>query len=460
MSKVVVVGGGPVGALIGLLLKARGDDVAVYERRGDPRARGYIGGRSINLALSDRGMLGLQKAGVVDDIEKVAVAMPGRCMHNIDGSSSFMPYGLNGEFIRSVSRGGLNIKLLDLLDEAGVPIHFGHPCTDVDMPAGRARCGMVNVEGDVIIGSDGAFSGVRAAFLKTDRFDYSQSYLPHGYKELAIPAGPAGAFLLPGEAMQQALHIWPRSSFMLIALPNQDGSFTCTLFLAHDGGEHSFAAMRGAEAARAFFSSAFPDALALMPDFDAQWQANPVSSLATIRCQPWHHGRTLLLGDAAHSIVPFFGQGLNAGFEDCRVLAETIDQVDGDWARALPLFETARKENTDAIATLALENFVEMRDRVGQPAFLLRTKVEAALARAAPDLVTPAYTMVTFRPHTPYAEALRRSRSQDVVLDRLVADAAVVAAVLKNPVDPGLQALLRKIAAEHLSLSVVPGSLH
>ncbi|MDP2340108.1 MAG: NAD(P)/FAD-dependent oxidoreductase [Deltaproteobacteria bacterium] len=447
MSRVVVVGAGPVGALIGLLLKRRGDDVVVYERRGDPRAQGYVGGRSINLALSDRGMLALQKAGVADDVDKVAVPMPGRRMHNVDGSSAFMPYGLNGEFIRSVSRGGLNIKLLDLLDAASVPIHFEHPCSDVDLAAGRARCGSVDADGDVVIGADGAGSAVRAAFMRTDRFDYSQSWLPHGYKELAIPAGPGGSFLLE----KQALHIWPRSAFMLIALPNLDGSFTCTLFFAHDGDQASFAALTASSSARAFFEQHFPDALALMPDFDDQWAANPVSSLATIRCWPWHHGKALLIGDAAHAICPFFGQGLNAGFEDCRILLEILDEVAGDWSRALPLFQHARKDNADAIATLALENFVEMRDKVGQPAFLLRKKIEAALAKAAPDLVTPSYTMVTFRPLTPYAEALRKSRRQDVVLDRLVADVDVVAAVQRDPADPALQATLRRIAAEGLS---------
>ncbi len=447
MSRIVIVGAGPVGSLLGLLLKARGDDVVVYERRGDPRAQGYVGGRSINLALSDRGMLGLQQAGVVDDVEKVAVAMPGRQVHGVDGSSSFLPYGLNGEHIRSVSRGGLNIKLLDLLDGAGVPVHFEHPCVDVDLAAGRVRCGAVEAKGDVVIGADGAFSAVRAAFLKTDRFDYSQSFLPHGYKELAIPAGPGGSFLLE----RHALHIWPRSSFMLIALPNQDGSFTCTLFFAHDGDDASFAARSTPTAARSFFARAFPDALALLPDFDDQWARNPVSSLATIRCQPWHRGKTLLIGDAAHAIVPFFGQGLNAGFEDCRVLVEILADVDGDWARALPLFEQARKENADAIATLALENFIEMRDKVGRPDFLVRKKIEAALARAAPDLVTPSYTLVTFRPLTPYAAALRQIRAQDALLDRLSADVDVVAPVLRDPADAALQALLRRKATAHFS---------
>lgn len=447
MSKIVVIGAGPVGALLALLLKRRGDDVVVYERRGDPRAKGYIGGRSINLALSDRGMLALAKAGVADDVDKVAVPMPGRQMHNKDGSTPFMPYGLNGEFIRSVSRGGLNIKLLDLLDAAGVAVHFDHACADIDHNAGIVKFsnGTV-VAGDVIVGADGSFSAVRAALQKTDRFEYSQSYLPHGYKELAIPAGPGGSFLLE----KNALHIWPRAAYMLIALPNQDGSFTCTLFFSLDDPEASFAALDTPAKVRAFFQEVFPDALALMPDFDDQWAKNPVSSLVTVKCYPWHRGKAVVIGDAAHAIVPFFGQGLNAGFEDCRVLVELLEEQGGDWSRALPLFEQARKENADAIATLALENFVEMREKVGQPAFLLRKKVEAALARACPERVTPSYTMVTFRPQLPYAEALRRARQQDVLLDELVLDVDVVAMVQKDPGDASLQTRLRVLAEARL----------
>lgn len=444
----VIIGAGPVGALTALLLKRRGDDVAVYERRGDPRAKGYIGGRSINLALSDRGMLALERAGIAKDVDAVAVPMPGRLMHAKDGTTAFMPYGLNGEFIRSVSRGGLNIKLLDLLDDAGVPVFFDHPCVDVNLGAGNVTfAGGVGVSADLIIGADGAFSAVRTAMQKTDRFDFSQTYLPHGYKELTIPAGPNGSFLLD----QSALHIWPRAAWMLIALPNQDGSFTCTLFFSHDGADASFAALDTPKKARDFFEEHLKDALALMPDFDDQWARNPVSSLATIRCYPWHRGKGLLIGDAAHAVVPFFGQGLNCGFEDCRVLMEILDETDGDWSRALPRFEVARKENADAIATLALENFIEMREKVGDPKFLARKKVEAALARAAPDLVTPSYTMVTFRPKLPYAEALRRSRRQDALLDELCGDGALVDACHRDPGEPALQERLRSAAAKHLT---------
>jgi kynurenine 3-monooxygenase len=435
---------------LALGLKRRGFAVEVFERRPDPRAKGAIGGRSINLALSDRGLEGLRAAGVVDDVERVAVSMPGRLMHAVDGATSFMPYGLQGEAIRSVSRGGLNLKLIELATAAGIPFHFDHAASGVDFDAGTVSFKVKGVDtGDavvvnagVIAGADGAFSAVRQPFMRLDRFDYSQDYLPHGYKELSIPPGPDGAFLLE----KNALHIWPRSAFMLIALPNLDGSFTCTLFLGFEGTngakgttpDDGFADLVDVGRARAFFQTHFADALALMPDFDQQWRENPVSSLCTVRCWPWVQGNTFLIGDASHAIVPFFGQGMNAGFEDCRVLFDLLDvagdapspegrvqtlrDVLGPWA-------TARKENADAIAVLAKENFVEMRDRVGSKAFLFRKSVEAAFARACPEVVIPAYTMVTFRPQLGYAEALRRSKALDAVLDVLVENDDVAAYV-------------------------------
>ena len=431
-ESVAIVGAGLVGSLLALGLKRRGYDVAIYERRPDPRAKGVIGGRSINLALSDRGLLGLAAAGVTDAVERVAVPMPGRRMHAKDGTTVFMPYGLAGEAIRSVSRGGLNLKLMELCAEAGIPLHFDHACDDVDLASTTLRfttpTGKVTVQPGAIAGADGAFSAVRRPFMRLDRFDYSQDYLPHGYKELTIPAATDGGSLLD----RQALHIWPRSAFMLIALPNLDGSFTCTLFLGFDS-EPGFAGLDDVTSGRAFFAEHFGDALALMPDFDEQWAQNPVASLVTVRCSPWVRQRTFLIGDASHAIVPFFGQGMNAGFEDCRVLFDALDADGRHTVDALvdllPAWSQARKPDADAIATLALENFVEMRDKVGSPAFRFRKAVEAAFARACPDDITPAYTMVTFRPRLGYAEALRRSRAQDVVLDELCAHHRVKAFV-------------------------------
>lgn len=448
--KITIVGAGLVGSLLAILLARRGHQVEVVERRPDPKSGRIVGGRSINLALSDRGLLALERAGIGADIEKVAVPMSHRVMHARTGALSSQPYGLNGEAIRSVSRGGLNQALLELAQkEKNVRVTFEKRCVGADIHAPKlyvesAAGERIPVDTDILIAADGAFSAVRSEMQRLDRFDYSQSYLEHGYKELVIPAGPGGAFLLE----KHALHIWPRENFMLIALPNLDGSFTCTLFFPLDG-EPSFASIRGVDAARAFFAEHFADALALMPTFDADWQANPTSSLATFRAAPWHHGgKVLLIGDAAHGIVPFFGQGMNAGFEDCRVLMEILDetQADGhdDFAAALPRFFAARKENTDAIATLALENFVEMRDKVGRPEFLLRKRAEAHLARLLPDLVVPAYTMVTFSPHLPYAEALRRARRLDTVLDAVCALPGLDAALGTGALDEELKRIARE----------------
>lgn len=418
-QQVTIVGAGLVGSLLAIFLARRGYQVTVFERRPDPASGRIVGGRSINLALSDRGLLALERAGIARQIEDVAIPMKGRMVHTLDGSSALLPYGTETQAIRSVSRGGLNTTLIELArKEANVRLVFERRCAGVDLkrPALTLEApdgSTTTHETDLLVGADGAFSAVRSEMQKLDRFDYRQDYLEHGYKELHIPPGPGGAFRLE----QNALHIWPRKSFMLIALPNRDGSFTCTLFFALDGESDSFAALNTVAAARAWFEKVFPDALALMPTFDDDWRRNPTSTLCTVRCRPWTHGgKTLLIGDAAHAIVPFFGQGMNAGFEDCRVLMEILDETGDDWARALPRYDQARKANADAIAQLALENFVEMRDKVADPVFLLEKKIEKHLAALLPDKVVPKYTMVTFSPEISYADALRRGQIQDEIL--------------------------------------------
>lgn len=413
-KNITIVGAGLVGSLLAILLARRGYKVHVVERRADPRIAGVVGGRSINLALSDRGLLALEKAGIAREIERVAIPMRGRLVHTLDGNSALLPYGIADQSIRSVSRGGLNLALIELAaKEPSVSFQFDARCTGlgdgavlhVVSPTGKQS----TISSDILIGADGAYSAVRYAMQISERFDYSQEHLAHGYKELTIA---------PSSGLEKnALHIWPRSSFMLIALPNLDDTFTCTLFFAMEGETDSFAALKTTSAARAYFERVFPDALKLMPSFDEDWQDNPVSSLVTIRCKPWSlKGHTMLIGDAAHAIVPFFGQGMNAGFEDCRVLMEILDETNDDWTRAMPAFEKARKENADAIAVLALENFVEMRDKVADPAFLLEKRIEKRLAQLAPGVFIPKYTMVTFTPSMPYAEALRRGRAQDELL--------------------------------------------
>ena len=451
-ERITLIGGGLVGSLLALLLARRGYRVDLYERRADPQSGGVVGGRSINLALSDRGLRALSLAGIAAEVEAVAIPMRGRTMHAVDGSLAFQPYGMSGEAIRSVSRGGLNTTLLGLARaHSNVRVHFQHRCTGIDLKAGHTTfetpAGTVSAGADLVLATDGAFSAIRQEMQKQDRFDFSQSYLSHGYKELCIPAGPDGAFLLE----KHALHIWPRNEFMLIALPNTDGSFTCTLFFALDGSANSFEALPTVDAARGFFARVFPDALALMPSFNEDWERNPTSSLCTMRCFPWSaQRRVLLLGDAAHAIVPFFGQGMNAGFEDCAVLMELLDQTAlgdrDDWAHVMPTFERTRKPDTDAIAELALENFVEMREKVAQPAFLLRKKIEAHLARLCPQKVAPVYTMVTFSPGLSYSEALRRGRAQDRVLDR----AEVLPGIAEALATGAHDAALRALVSEHL----------
>lgn len=437
-----IVGAGLVGSLWAIFLAKRGYEIQVFERRPDMRRAGYFGGRSINLAMSHRGWTAIEKAGVRAEIEQHAIPMPGRMMHSVAGELTYQPYGKSGEAIYSVSRGGLNLALMNLA--AGMPnveFFFNERCLDVDLNEPKItfennETGQKTlIESDLIFGTDGAFSAVRGAMQKTDRFDFSQKYLAHGYKELHIPAAAAGGFLME----KNALHIWPRGDFMLIALANADGSFTCTLFLPFEG-PVSFSKLTDDASVLAFFEKYFPDALALMPTFLTDFNKNPTSSLVTINCSPWQwQGRISLLGDAAHAIVPFYGQGMNAGFEDCTVLDAILDEMGENWAEVLPEFSRRRKPNGDGIAELAQRNFVEMRDLVGDPKFILRKKIAARLAEKFPGEFLPVYSMVTFS-DTPYETALREDDAQNGLFARILSlkdienqwDSAEVEVVFKN----------------------------
>jgi kynurenine 3-monooxygenase len=441
---VVIVGAGLAGSLLACYLADRGWSVDVFERRPDPRARGYAGGRSINLALSIRGITGLRGAGLDRHVlDNDAIRMPGRMLHHPDGHTSFQPYSADpADAINSVSRGGLNLSLISAAAQRQhVRLHFDQRCVDADLAAPSATFAGPDaqhrrIDADLVVATDGAFSAVRLAMLtKTDRFDYSQTYLKHGYKELSIPAAtssaqPAapGAGSLPRSLFRMephALHIWPRGGAMMIALPNRDGSFTCTLFWPFSG-EHGFDRLESPGAApdpRAvedFFRRHYPDAVPLMPTLAADFARNPTSSLVTVRCWPWQHaGKVCLLGDAAHAIVPFYGQGMNAAFEDCLVLARCLDTHAGDQRSALEQYQDARKPNADAIADMALENFIEMRDLAGREDFQYRKKIEQTLHRALgakhADRVTPQYNLVSFST-VPYALAQNRGREMDGVL--------------------------------------------
>ncbi len=424
-THVMIIGAGLSGSLMTCYLARAGHRVSVYERRPDPRAKGYLGGRSINLALSVRGLAGLAGAGLAEMVmTHEAIPMRGRMIHpaspSPDGKPIFQPYSHDSnDAINSVSRGGLNLALIHAAAaHDNVEFIFDHPCVDVDLDAPAAifetSDGLKRIEADLVLGADGAFSPVRGRLQKTDRFEYSQSYLAHGYKELHIPAGPDGFALEPN-----ALHIWPRGSSMMIALPNRDQTFTCTLFWPLEG-EHGFDRLRTAGEVRAYFQKHYADAEPLMPGLTEDYFQNATGSLVTVRCAPWHwQDKVCIFGDAAHAIVPFYGQGMNAAFEDCLALAQCLARHPMDRGAALAEFQGLRKPNADAIADMAIANFVEMRDKVGSPEFLYRKKVEQAVHQAFPDRVTPQYNLVSFST-VPYVEALRRGRELDVVLDRIV----------------------------------------
>lgn len=432
----VLVGGGLAGGLLATYLGRAGYEVDLYERRSDPEAGQFVGGRSINLAVSVRGIHALEQVGLAGEVLAQAIPMRGRMIHSRDGSLHFQPYDKDPDrYINSVGRGTLNRVTIHAARQLpNVRVHFNQRCTEVDLDRPAAtihdeRSGETRAAtGDLVIGVDGAFSAVRRAMQRLDRFDYQQSYLAHGYKELTIPPGPDGAFRME----KNALHIWPRRSFMMIALPNPDGSFTCTLFWQFDG-PSSFASVRGDADVRRLFDEQFPDAVALMPTLLEDFRTNPTGSMVTVRCRPWHYQeRVALVGDAAHAVVPFYGQGANAGFEDVVVLDECLRRSNGDLGRALREYEAVRKPNTDALADLAISNFIEMRDKTASRSFRAYKKLDRTLHRLLPGWYTPLYTLVSFT-RTPYAEAVSRARRQDRAvfgLLTLIGVALIVAALV------------------------------
>jgi kynurenine 3-monooxygenase len=416
-----LIGAGLNGPLLAILLARRDFRVEIYERRPDMRRVRMSAGRSINLALSTRGIHGLTEAGLWSAMQEIVIPLKGRMIHSVTGELTFQPYGKDAtEVIYSISRAELNMALISAAETEGARFHFQQRCTGIDLKTGAVRLRdeptgeETTFESAVTIGCDGSASALRAEMLKLNRFNFSQQYLDYGYKELTIPASLEGEHLLE----RNALHIWPRGNYMLIALPNTDGSFACILFLPFEGAD-SFATLASASDVLGFFQSRFPDALALMPQLAENYFGNPTGAMVTIKCSPWHaEGKVLMLGDAAHAIVPFFGQGINCGFEDCTCLMELLDRDGADWSRIFQEFESARRINTDAIADMAVENFVEMRDRVGDPKFLFRKKVELALAAKYPQWFVPKYAMVTFH-RMPYSIALARGMIQDRMLSEL-----------------------------------------
>ncbi len=408
MKSITLVGGGLAGSLVAVYLAKRGYEVNIYERRPDMRNVEIPAGRSINLALSTRGINALQKVGLDQAVLKKAIPMPGRMMHSVTGELAYQPYGTSGQAINSVSRAHLNVQLLQLADQhEHVHQHFNMLCTGVDLENSicwftDAQTGKkLEVKSDYILGGDGAFSAVRSKMQRTPRFDYSQIYTKSGYKELTIEPTSDGDFAME----PNALHIWPRGSFMMIALPNPDKSFTCTLFMPY-AGETGFDNIHTDDEILTFMNTYFADSVPLMPTLIEDFKINPVGDLVTVRCFPWNVGKATLLGDACHAIVPFYGQGMNCAFEDCVELDACLEEF-GDWDIAMKEYEIRRKPNADAIADLALQNFIEMRDLVGDVSFLNYKKVEHDLCALHPDIFQSQYEMVSFS-NIPYKEALSK----------------------------------------------------
>jgi len=424
-KKVTIVGAGLVGSLLSIYLSKRGYKVNVFERRADMRLETMSAGRSINLALSDRGWRGLEGVGIADDIKKISIPMYGRFIHHKDGTNAYQPYGKDNQAIYSVSRADINMKLMDLAEQQeNVNIQFNKKCTLINrkdlaitFEDNLTKETSLN-SADLLFGADGAFASSRLSIqLQSDRFEYNQHYIDCGYKELIIPAGKNGEFLLD----KNALHIWPRGSFMMIALPNPDGNFTCTLFLPFEG-EKSFSNLKTDKQVEDFFKSEFSDAFTLMPTLISDFKTNVTASLVTVKCFPWVFDNKIgLIGDAAHAIVPFYGQGMNCGFEDCVVLNELIEKHNDDWDIIFPEYEQLRKPDGDAIADLAIANFVEMRDKTADPKFILQKKIEAKFSQHYPDKWIPLYSMVTYSPHIRYSTALKEGQKQQKIMDEIMA---------------------------------------
>ncbi len=419
-DNVTILGGGLCGSLLSIMLARRGIKVTLLERRADPRKDGGEAGRSINLVMSARGMRALRHAGVFEKIEPLLIPMQGRLIHDVDGETELHPYGQDdSEVIYSVSRAALNRELIDCADSSSnVSIRFQHECVSYypEEATLRVRDHLKDTDYDIkarpLIAADGAGSRVRRAFNNTGTLSGSEELLGHSYKELAIPGGPDGKFQMSPDA----LHIWPRGGYMLIALPNPGGDFTLTLFFPAEG-DPSFLSLNSDKKVTAFFKEQFADAVPLIENLTDSWNRNPVGILGTVRCKHWHEGGNLLLiGDAAHAVVPFHGQGMNLAFEDCVILDQVLDNPDADWETVFRVFETEQLANANAIADMALENYIEMRDTVRDPKYRLRRELSFELERRMPKRFIPRYSMIMFHDEIPYSVAQERGLAQHNLL--------------------------------------------
>lgn len=412
MSKITIIGAGLVGSTAGIILTNRGHQVVLYEKNGSPGEVQTEKRRSINLAISERGWYTLNMLGIGNKVRDAAVPMYGRMIHHKDGNTAFQPYGTASQCIYSVSRDTLNNHLLELVASLKIPVSYGHECLDVNINDASVYIRNKNnnaeftVNADLVIGADGASSSVRNSAY----FNHELQYIDYGYKELVITDDTMD---------QHALHIWPRKQFMLIALPNANGSFTCTLFLPY-AQEPSFQSLKTKQDVQVFFEEHFPDILAIDPNIVQQYMNNKDYRLYTVKCSPWHYkDKVLLIGDAAHGILPFYGQGANAGFEDCVVLNQLLDIFNEDWLQTIIEYQRIRVPDTDAIAQLSIQNFIEMRDKVADPLFLMKKEIDAYINKNYPGQWTSLYTMVSFS-RVPYAEAYRIALKQDRILENIL----------------------------------------
>ncbi|WP_292950021.1 NAD(P)/FAD-dependent oxidoreductase [Olleya sp. UBA1516] len=431
-QNILIIGAGLCGSLLALRLGQRGYNVNVYEMRPDLRKTDISAGRSINLAFSDRGNKAMKLVGIEKQVEALCIPMNGRMIHDKQGNTFLSNYsGRDHEYINSISRGGLNALLLDEAEKHdNVTFHFNKKCKSVDFENKTALFEDYTSkdkfieDADCIIATDGAGSALRKSYYLERKFlfSFSQNYLTHGYKELSILPTKTGDY----KTYKNALHIWPRGDFMVIALPNLDGSFTVTLFLSYAEGEYNFNNLTTPEIVTEFFQQEFPDALALMPNLVDDFFENPTAPLGTVKCSPWHYkGNTLLMGDSAHAIVPFYGQGMNASFEDVVEFDAVLDKFEGDWETVFTEYEKTRKKDTDAIADLAIDNFHEMKDHVGQAIFQEKRKIEQALEKEFPNEYSSKYSLVTFNEHIGYREAMLRGRAQDKAILNLLDDGII-----------------------------------
>lgn len=422
-NNISILGAGLIGSLLSIFLKRRGLEVSIFEKRPDVRQLVTAGGRSINMALSDRGWKAIDKLGLREKVEPLTIPLYGRRIHDEHGSTTIMPYGKENQAIYSISRQKFNELLMNEAEASGVKINFEHKCEDVDIESHVIRFSLSDNQmkmetSDVIIGADGAHSTLRSAIQRQMRFNFKQQYISHGYKELTIPATANGEFAMD----PNALHIWPRGRFMLIALPNIDKSFTCTLFLPFSGSKVCFEKVNDVKDVKSMFKTYFDDAYQLMPDLLEEYFQNPTSALLTVECYPWTKNNNLLIGDASHAMVPFFGQGMNCGFEDCYVLDSLIEKYgNSSWELIFEKFQKSRKADTDAISLMAMENFAEMRDSVSDPKFIIRKKIEAKLHDLHPEEWIPIYTMVTFT-DMKYSDAYVQGKLQGQIMDKIMCD--------------------------------------